>query len=62
MVSVTWPISCAACPSFLHLFGDGVRLAGSLIADRARFRGLAGMSSTVALICSVALATVERLP
>ena len=61
IVSVTCPISCAACPNFC-ICADTVCawvVACSLMA-RAR-AVLAAMSPTVVLICSVALATEEIL-
>ncbi len=62
MVSVTWPISWAAWPSFCicSVMVCAWTVAFSLMA-RAR-AVLAAMSPTVALICSVALATEDRLP
>ena len=61
MVSVTCPISCAACPSFCisTVMVWAWAVACSLMARALAV--LAAMSPTVALISSVALATEERL-
>ena len=42
MVSVTLPISCAACAQMIHLFADAGRLAGGLFGDAAGFLRIAG--------------------
>ncbi len=62
IASVTWPISCAAWPSF-RICAVMVWASEAAFSLMARARALlAAMSPTVALICSVALATEERLP